>query len=68
MITPTVTFYPSAPLQNMDVDLERRFKTKINDVYKYKNLIINIWEKITHAEDENHNPEKKKKFKTLTSI
>ena len=44
--------YPSAPLENND--LQQRLEMKRNDVNNFKNWNINIKEKITYFKDKNH--------------
>ena len=48
--------YPSAPLENND--LEQRLEKKLNDVNSFKNSIINNKELITSFEDKNHKSKK----------
>ena len=59
--------YPSAPLEN--IDLEQRLENKINDVNSFKNSINKIKEMITYFEDKNNKSKKKyKNYKTLNTI
>ena len=59
--------YPSAPLENND--LEQRLEKKINDVNIFNNHITNIKEKITYFKDKNHKLKKRyKNYKTLNTI
>ena len=59
--------YPSAPLEN--IDLEQRLEKKINDVNSFNNSINNIKEMITNFKDKNHKSRKKyKNYKTLNTI
>ena len=59
--------YPSAPLQN--IDLEQRLKKKINDVNSFNNHINNIKEMITYFKDKNNKSKKKyKNYKTLNTV
>ena len=63
----TDRLYPSAPLEN--VDLEQRLEKKINDVNSFINHINNIKEMINYFKDKNNTSKKKnKKYKTLTTI
>ena len=63
----TDRFYPSAPLEN--VDLEKRLEKKLNDVNSFNNHINNIKEKITHFKDKNNKSKKRsKKHKTLNTV
>ena len=50
-------FYPSAPLEN--IDLEKRLEKIINDVNSFKNHVNNIKEMITYFKDKNHKSKKK---------
>ena len=60
-------FYPSAPLEN--IDLEQRLERKINDVNSFNNHIKNNKEMITYFKDKNHKSKKKYKiYKTLNTI
>ena len=59
--------YPSAPLENND--LEKRIEKKINDVNSFNNHINNIKEMITYFKDKNYKSKKKyKNYKTLNTI
>ena len=59
--------YPSAPLEN--IDLEQRLEKKINDVNNFNNSINNIKEMITYFKNKNHKSKKKyKNYKTLNTI
>ena len=49
--------YPSAPLEN--IDLEQRLEKKINDVNSFNNSINNIKEMISYFKDINHKSKKK---------
>ena len=49
--------YPSAPLEN--IDLEHRLEEKINDVNSFNNHINNIKEMITNFEDIKHKSKKR---------
>ena len=53
----TDRFYPSAPLENIDV--ERRSEKKLNDVNSSNNHINNIKEMIAYFKDENNKSKKK---------
>ena len=58
--------YPSAPLEN--IDLEPRLE-KLNVVISFNNSINNIEEMFTYLKDKNNKSKKKnKKYKTLTTI
>ena len=59
--------YPSAPLEN--IDLEKRLEKKINDVNSFNNHINNIKEMITYFKDKNNKSKKKyKNYKTLNTV
>ena len=59
--------YPSAPLEN--IDLERRLEKKINDVNSLNNHVNNIKELITYFKDKNHKSKSRlKNYKTLNTI
>ena len=59
--------YPSAPLEN--IDIEQRLEKKLNDVNSFKNHINNIKEMITFFIDKNNKSKKKyKNYKTLNTI
>ena len=59
--------YPSAPLEN--IDLEQRLEKKINDVNSFNNHVNNIKEMISYFKDKNHKSKKRSKnFKTLNTI
>ena len=51
-----VRLYPSAPLEN--IDLEQRLGKKINDVNSFNNSINNIKEMITYFKDKNNKSKK----------
>ena len=51
--------YPSAPLENYD--LEQRLKKNLKDVNSINNHINNIKEMITYFKDKNHESKKKQK-------
>ena len=53
----TDKLYPSAPLEN--IDLERRLEKKLNDVNSFNNHINNIKEMITYFKDENNKSKKR---------
>ena len=53
----TDRLYPSAPLEN--IDLEQRLEKKLNDVNSFNNLINNIKEMITYFKDKNNKSKKK---------
>ena len=59
--------YPSAPLEN--VDLEQRLEKKLNDVNSFKNHTNNIKEMITYFKGKNNKSKRKyKNYKTLNTI
>ena len=59
--------YPSAPLEN--IDLEQRLEKKINDVNSLNNHVKIIKEMITYFKDKNHKSNKRyKNYKTLNTI
>ena len=59
--------YPSAPLEN--IDLEKRLEKKINDVNSFNNHINNIKEMITYFKDKNNKSKKRfKNYKTLNTV
>ena len=61
------SLYPSAPLEN--IDLEERLEKKLNDVNSFNNSINNIKETITYFKDKNNKSKKKyKTYKTITTI
>ena len=63
----TDRLYPSAPLEN--IDLEQRLEKKLNDVNSFNNQINNIKEMITYFKDRNNRSKKRyKKYKTLNTI
>ena len=58
--------YPSAPLEN--IDLNQRLEKKINDVNSFNNHISNIKESIKYFKDKNHKSKKGyKNYKTLNT-
>ena len=57
METKTDRLYPSAPLEN--IDLEQRIEKKLNDVNSFDNHINNIKEMITYFKDKNNKSKKK---------
>ena len=59
--------YPTAPLEN--IDLEQRLEKKLNDVNSFINHINNIKEMINYFKDKNHKSKKRyKNYKTLNTI
>ena len=62
----TDRLYPTAPIEN--IDLEQRLEKKINDVNSYSNHINNIKEVIEYFKHKNHKSKKKyKKYETITT-
>ena len=60
-------FYPSAPLEN--IDLEQRLEKKINDAKSFINHINNIEEMIKFFKDKNNKSKKKyKNYKTPDTV
>ena len=60
-------WYPSAPLENND--LEQRLEKNLNDVNSFNNHINKTKENITHFIDQNHKSKKiYKKYKTVNTI
>ena len=67
MDTKTDRIYPSAPLEN--IDLEQRLEKKINEVNGFNHHINNIKEMITYFKDKNNKSKKRyKNYKTLNTI
>ena len=63
----TDRLYPSAPLEN--IDLEQKLEKKINDVNSFNNHINNIKEMITYFKDKNNKSKKRyKNYKTLNTV
>ena len=63
----TDRLYPTAPLEN--IDLEQRLEKKINDVNSFINSVNNIKETITYFKDKNTKSKKKyKDYKTLNMV
>ena len=63
----TDRLYPSAPLEN--IDLEQRLERKINDVNSLNNHINNIKEMIIYFKDKNHKSKKRyKNYKSINTI
>ena len=59
--------YPTAPLEN--IDLEQRLEKKLNDVNSFNNHINNIKKMINYFKDKNHKSKKRyKNYKTLNTI
>ena len=68
METKTDRLYPSAPLLE-NIDSEKRFEKKINDVNSFNNLISNIKEMINYFKDKNNKSKKRyKNYKTLNTV
>ena len=53
----TERLYPSAPLEN--IDLEQRLEKKFNDVNSFNNSINNIKEMITFFKDKTNKSKKR---------
>ena len=51
--------YPSAPLEN--IDLEQRLEKRLSVVISFNNSINNIKKMIIYFRDKNHKPKKKLK-------
>ena len=63
----TDRFYPSEPLET--IDLEQRLEKKLNDVNSFNNHISNIKKMITFFKDKNNKSKKKyKNYKTLNTV
>ena len=59
--------YPSAPLEN--IDLEQRLEKKVNDVNSFNNSINNIKEMVQYFKEKNNKSKKKhKNYKILNTI
>ena len=59
--------YPTAPLEN--IDLEQRLEKKLNDVNSFNNHINNIKEMINYFKDKNHKSKKKyRNYKSLNTV
>ena len=59
--------YPSAPLEN--IDLEQRLEKKINDFNSFNNHVNNIKEIITYFKNKNHKSKKRyENYKNLNTI
>ena len=57
----TDKLYPSAPFENINIDLEQRLEKKKNDVNSFNNHINNIKEMINYFKDKNNKPKKNNK-------
>ena len=67
METKTDRLYPSAPLEN--IDLEQKLEKKINNINSFNNHIYNIKEMINYFKDKNNKSKKKyKNYRTLNTI
>ena len=65
----TDRFYPSAPFENKNNDLEQRLEKKLKDVNSFKNSITNIKEMIIYFKDKHHKSKiKYKKYKTFFTM
>ena len=65
--TKTDRLYPSAPLEN--IDLEQKLERKKIDVSSFNNSINNVKEVVSYFKDRQRKPKKKhKKFEMLTRI
>ena len=63
----TDRLYPSAPVEN--IDLEQRLEKKINNVNSFNNHINNIKEMITYFKDKNNKSKNRNKnYKTLNTV
>ena len=63
----TDSLYPSAPLEN--IDLEQRFQKKINDANSFNNHINNHKEMVIYFKDKNNKSKKRYKiYKTLNTV
>ena len=63
----TDRLYPSAPLEN--IDLEKRLEKRINYVNSFNNSINNIKAMITFFKDKNNKSKKRhQKYKTLNTV
>ena len=63
----TERFYPSAPLES--IDLDQRLEKKLNNVNSFNNSNIYIKEMIIYFTDKNNKSKKRqKKYKTLITI
>ena len=63
----TDRLYPSAPLEN--IDLQQRLEKKFNDVNSFNNHINNIKEMITYFKNKNNKSKKiYKNYKTLNTV
>ena len=63
----TDRLYPSAPLEN--IDLEQRLEKKISDINCFNNSNNNIKEIVTYFKDKNHKSKKRyKNYNTLNTI
>ena len=62
----TERLYPSAPLEN--IELEQRLERKLNDVNSFNNSINNIKKMTTYFKDKNNKSKKKnEKYKMITT-
>ena len=65
----TEWLYPSAPIENKDIDLEQRLEKTLNDVNSFNNHINNIKEMLTYFKDKDKKSKMKyKKLKTLNTV
>ena len=63
----TDRLYPSAPLEN--IDLERRIEKRLSDLNSFNNSINNIKEMIAYFKDKTHKSKKNyKNYKTLNTV
>ena len=67
MVQRTDRIYPSAPLENSD--LEQRLEMKINDLKSFNNYINNIEEIVTYCKDKSLKSKyKHKKYNNLRVV
>ena len=65
----TDRFYPSAPFENKNDDLEQSLGKELNDVKSFNNHINNLTEMNTYLKDKIHNSKNKyKNYRTQNTI